>query len=485
MIEQFVTDIEYSADAVTKVIRGEMSCHKFIKELLLFNSKSPLAIHSEYQLTIIKGCTPTQLDVQNFVRSGKIEFVYDDAWTKSMLIYRYDTEDCLMDAYEIPWYVQKDNGEFEPTFAKYIYDKYVLEENNLFKVVDETKARIKNIDTTALTNSFDKCAQRFAEIGARLRNADGTDVDAMASFNPKKKVIITCKDTTVDAETLDALCNVKENYATMSLDTNMATYMNYDTLTSIAASKVDASNIYMSDGTSLEDFYNQLFEECGFNENKNKESNEGDKTMNMMNFDFGAIRGDSVHLSMYGVAIKNKNGRWVSYDPKGQSVMDVEVFNFGGQNYLYKMPVGVADVKIGDVIVHSKVPMFVTGINKSEDGVVLSFKAIDPYEGEEKTILPLKNIFNFNFVTKIVSIMDGFGGFKADESNPFGNILPFMVFGDNDADIDPMMLMLMMNSQGDSNGINQNMMLALALNKEKGNSESLLPLMFMMNANKG
>jgi predicted SpoU family rRNA methylase len=273
-------------------------------------------------------------------------------------------------------------------------------------------------------------------------------------------------------------------------DTNdcIATWLNDATLTTVADTTIASNTLYVNDGISINDYIDNKIYQALEKKNEPTENvnvnNKGDKTMNMMNFDFGAVRGDSVHLSMYGIAIKNKNGRWASYDAKSQSIMDVEVFNVGGQNYLYKMPVGVDDVKVGDVIIHSKVPMFVTAINKSEDGKVLSFKAVDPYAGEEKTVLPLKNMFNFNFVTKIVSIMDGFGGFSADEKNPFGNMLPLMVFGDNDADIDPMMLMLMMNAQGDGAGINQNLLLALALNKESGSKDNMLPMLMMMGMNK-
>ena len=199
---------------------------------------------------------------------------------------------------------------------------------------------------------------------------------------------------------------------------------------------------------------------------------KGDKkTMNMnLNLDFGNCKNDNIRLSPYGIAVRNaKLGTWVSYDPKGNKTIDVNDFVMDG-TYLYKLPVAVKDVKAGDVVLHNKVPMYV---EKVENDRLL---VIDPVESEEKIILPITNMFGFNFVTKVVSIMD-MSGVAPTADSPFGNMLPFMMA--SNGNIDPVMLMLMSGKTAD---FTSNPMMLYFLLDNKGNkNDNLLPLMMMMN----
>ena len=195
------------------------------------------------------------------------------------------------------------------------------------------------------------------------------------------------------------------------------------------------------------------------------------KSMNMINFDFGKVTSDAVRVSMYGVAVKSVDGRYVSYDAKTHSVMDVEIMNMPAGDFLYKMPVAIKDVKAGDVVIHNRVPMFVVETHES------TLKVIDIREGTEKEIYLTKSPFGFNFATKVVSLMDMTGA-KADESNPFGSMLPFMLMGDG-KDFDPMMLMLL--GGGNTTNLTQNPMMMYFLMKDT-NQKDMLPLLMMMNA---
>ena len=193
--------------------------------------------------------------------------------------------------------------------------------------------------------------------------------------------------------------------------------------------------------------------------------------MNMnLNLDFGNCKNDNIRLSPYGIAVRNaKLGTWVSYDPKGNKTIDVDGFVMDG-NYLYKLPVAVKDVKAGDVVLHNKVPMYV---EKVENDRLL---VIDPVESEEKIVLPITNMFGFNFVTKVVSIMD-MSGVAPTADSPFGNMLPFMMA--SNGNIDPVMLMLMSGKAAD---FTSNPMMLYFLLDNKGNkNDNLLPLMMMMN----
>lgn len=192
----------------------------------------------------------------------------------------------------------------------------------------------------------------------------------------------------------------------------------------------------------------------------------------MFNFDFGKVTSDAVRVSMYGVAVKSVDGRYVSYDSKTHSIMDVEILNMPAGDFLYKMPVAIKDIKAGDVVIHNRVPMFVVDVHES------TLKVIDIREGSEKEIYLTKSPFGFNFATKVVSLMDMTGG-KADESNPFGNMLPFMLMGEN-KDFDPMMLMLL-GQNGSAAALTQNPMMMYFLMKDT-NHKDMLPLLMMMNA---
>lgn len=207
--------------------------------------------------------------------------------------------------------------------------------------------------------------------------------------------------------------------------------------------------------------------------NNNEEKEE--ETMKNFNFDFGPCTNNNVRLSVYGLAVENNNQEWVSYDAINGSIMNVDLLNFDARKYMFKMPVAINDVKVGDVIVHNRVPMFVLGVE--DNGIV----AVDVKMGEEKKILPTKSPFGFNFITKIICLFDNFmtSGENADSANPFGNMLPFFLMGNEDNEINPMMMYMLMQQNGNT-AINPWMVMALTGNNEGNN---MLPLMFMMQSN--
>lgn len=211
--------------------------------------------------------------------------------------------------------------------------------------------------------------------------------------------------------------------------------------------------------------------------NEDKEKKEESKNMKGFNFDFGPC-GNDIHMSMYGLAIKNINNEWVSYDKTAKDIINVDILNIADAGkYMYKMPVAVSDVRIGDVVVHNGVPMFVTGNN--HDG---SFSVVDVRVGEAKAIIPTKNMFGFNFMTKVVNLFDNFMS-TPNSNNPFGNMLPFLMMGDN-KNFDPMMLMFMMGQNGfNGNDMFSNPMMMYMLMKDNKNFDPMM-LMFMMNQQK-
>ena len=216
------------------------------------------------------------------------------------------------------------------------------------------------------------------------------------------------------------------------------------------------------------------------NKNVNINENKSVKEDNAMkfNFDFGPVSGNAVRMSMYGLAVKNKSGTWVSYDTKSGDVMDVDVFNFDGAKFLYKMPVAIKDISVGDVIVHHNAPMFVVGV--PTDGKAVT--AVDPIAGERKEIMLTKSPFGFNFVTKVVNFLGDTLSGGASAENPFGNLGLMMMLSEDGNGVKDMLPLMLMANGGSIDMSNPLMMYALM--SGDGKMGDMLPFLFMMNANK-
>lgn len=205
-----------------------------------------------------------------------------------------------------------------------------------------------------------------------------------------------------------------------------------------------------------------------------KDNEEKENKMKGFNFDFGKITNDSIRMSMYGMAVKNTSGVWTAYDKSTGDLMDVDVFNFDGSNFLFKMPVAIKDIAVGDVIIHARKPMFV--VSKTEAGDLV---AIDPVAGEKKTIMPTRSPFGFNFCTKIISLFDNLMGNSEAPSadNPFGSLWMLMLM-DGKSDMKDMLvpMMLMSQANGSTNAFNPMM---LMLMNDGDMKDIALPLMLM------
>ena len=254
--------------------------------------------------------------------------------------------------------------------------------------------------------------------------------------------------------------------------TNTTKPINADDLISIAKlnTKVDVINSY-ADQVSI--CYDDLCKNCKNYEKKDNEEKEN--KMKGFNFDFGKITNDSIRMSMYGMAVKNASGVWTAYDKGTGDLMDVDVFNFDGSNFLFKMPVAIKDIAVGDVIVHARKPMFV--ISKTEAGDLI---AIDPVAGEKKTIMPSKNMFGFNFATKVVSLFDNLMGQAPTSENPFGNMWMLMLM-DGKSDLKDIMISMMLINQASGSTNTFNPMMLMLMN-DSDMKDMAIPLMLMNQA---
>ena len=90
--------------------------------------------------------------------------------------------------------------------------------------------------------------------------------------------------------------------------------------------------------------------------------------------------------------------------------------------------------------------------------------------------MPTCSPFGFDYVSTLVSLMDGFcGDCEPDEDNPFGNMLPFLFLGNSNGSNNLLPLMLMAN--GEKMDFSNPLML-LAMNGG-GNFDTSNPLVLM------
>jgi hypothetical protein len=163
--------------------------------------------------------------------------------------------------------------------------------------------------------------------------------------------------------------------------------------------------------------------------------------MNMFgkNLQFGPVRGYS--LSHLGIAIRNSAGNMVSYDKAKGEIVDVDLIDFKADNLVYAIPAAIKDIVIGDVVLHNGTPMFVKGRDSN------SILVIDVKNGEKKNILPTKSMFGFDFITKIVTLVD-FSAAGASNDQPFGNLLPLMMLSSDNKSMKDMLPMMFLMNQG-------------------------------------
>ena len=193
----------------------------------------------------------------------------------------------------------------------------------------------------------------------------------------------------------------------------------------------------------------------------------------MRNIEFGKI--EDLEMSMYGPAFKSDAGSRISYDSKKKEWVDVTGLTFD-YSMAYKMPVAIKDIKPNDFILHQG--LWVRVVEVFDNIMVEKI-----FEQEVSFIMPVKNMFGFNFVTKLVYF--DFGQMisnEVNEDNPFGTMLPLLMMKDSDSDMLPM-LMMMQNDKGATTMDFSNPIMMYMMMKDS-DSDMLPMLMMMQNMNK-
>ena len=369
-------------------------------------------------------------------------------------------------------------------FADLVADKeYVKINSNDWHTLSKTMASKVGLE---LCSGLDGAPIIFIQAGAHetiiLKANDNSLGDFLFDniFNKEEQAmaygnaVSTCG--TVSAATLTA------NTATItgdSISTTKTYQLNID-----GYGNVDGTTWINTDTTGIVDRTDELTDKINqrptFNDvNKmidDKMKEKENINMKGFNFDFGPCTGDQVRLSMYGLAVKNQAGVYVSYNPKTKEIVDVDILNFDGAKYMYKIPVALKDVALGDIIIHNRKPMFVVALSTDGNNTLT---CVDVYAGEQKAIIPTTNMFGYSFITKVVSLFNTIGTNAPSPDAPFGNMLPLMLMDDgNDEKFNPMMLMMMMNQSGNQMFSNPLMMM-LMFSENEPKDKDLMKMMVL------
>ena len=367
----------------------------------------------------------------------------------------------------------------KPTTAELDWKKEMItnDKNNIIKQCEEiytgadkysptyATAQPSNLSWNSITSGsvVNTTAATATTMTTNTEKVDGFTIDWNAPTSTTKPITNTVKP---DGFTIN-----------WNTTTNTTKPINADDLISVAKlnTKVDVINPY-ADQVSI--CCDDLCKNCKNYEKKDNEEKEN--KMKGFNFDFGKITNDSIRMSMYGMAVKNASGVWTAYDKGTGDLMDVDVFNFDGSNFLFKMPVAIKDITVGDVIVHARKPMFV--VSKTEAGDLI---AIDPVACEKKTIMPTRSPFGFNFATKIISLFDSLmPAVEAPSAdNPFGNMWMLMLLDDKSdkSDMKDMLVPMMLMSQANGSTNTFNPMMLMLMN-DSDMKDMAIPLMLMNQA---
>ncbi|CAG7581596.1 MAG: gp39 [uncultured marine phage] len=147
--------------------------------------------------------------------------------------------------------------------------------------------------------------------------------------------------------------------------------------------------------------------------------------MKIKNIEMGPVKGSQFKMSLMGGIAVAVDGGYTSYNPETGELTDVTGFTMDMDGMFYTMPAQKAAV--GDLVSSKHGYGYVIKSGKNKTTLLL-------LDGTEVKITSTKSPFGFNFVTKVVSVMD-MGGAEGG------------IFGD----MNPMMLMMMNQNGGSGN----------------------------------
>ena len=215
----------------------------------------------------------------------------------------------------------------------------------------------------------------------------------------------------------------------------------------------------------------------GLNASKLAGNNEKKEDKNMFenmtkDIKFGPVT--DIKFSIYGPAF-NGGDRWLArHEGEWVDVSDM-LIDIG--NICYMMPVAKNSIKEGDFILHKGKWARVDCIVEEEN-----FIAVEKINEQEVVqVLPTKNMFGFDYYTKLmcpIESFEGAEGFGATTDNPFG-MLPF-IMAMKDGKKDNLLPLMMMNGKMDMS----NPMMLMMLSGDNSNLGLMMAMMAMKKKDK-
>lgn len=175
---------------------------------------------------------------------------------------------------------------------------------------------------------------------------------------------------------------------------------------------------------------------------ENKEEKKVKEETNMfsnLGSSFGKIGSDQFRLSINGLAVKGKDGKYVTFNPETRELVEVTTGFFDDmKDLLFLMP--TTELEVGDIIIHQNKPYYIT---VSKDNVV---KGIDFEDAIESTLVPKTNVFGMKYYTKVFNCLGTNNILGTDiASNP---MMAYVLMGGKDFDLSKIMMFQALSGQG-------------------------------------
>lgn len=175
---------------------------------------------------------------------------------------------------------------------------------------------------------------------------------------------------------------------------------------------------------------------------ENKEEKKVKEETNMfsnLGSSFGKIGSDQFRLSINGLAVKGKDGKYVTFNPETRELVEVTTGFFDDmKDLLFLMP--TTELEVGDIILHQNKPYYIT---VSKDNVV---KGIDFEDAIESTLVPKTNVFGMKYYTKVFNCLGTNNILGTDiVSNP---MMAYALMGGKDFDLSKIMMFQALSGQG-------------------------------------
>lgn len=167
-----------------------------------------------------------------------------------------------------------------------------------------------------------------------------------------------------------------------------------------------------------------------------KESTKMNNLFKSMNFTFGEIKTDQIKYSFNGIAFKNADGTYSTYDINTNTLTNVSDLIMDIP--IYVMPAAIKDIKTGDIVIHKGIVYVIKEVKEEE------FTAIQPNAGTMATLIPEKSIFGYSYMSRVMNV---FAFSQASAENPFGNMLPFFMMNKESNDNTLALMMMMQGNQ--------------------------------------